>query len=180
MTVLSTRADYDVLVVGSGVAGLSVAIGLAGVRRVAVVTAGRLGAGSTPWAQGGLAAACGPDDDPELHARDTAAAGAGLCDDAAVRLLTDGAPAALAQLMRLGARFDRSGDGRLALTREGGHHRRRVVHAGGDATGAEVSRSLVALFDGLDVDVIDHAQVTELLVTTTATVRRVTGVRLRR
>jgi L-aspartate oxidase len=180
MTASRSRSDYDVLVVGSGVAGLSLAVGLAGVRRVAVVTAGRLGAGSTPWAQGGLAAASGPGDDAALHARDTTSAGAGLCDEAAVRLLTEGALDGLAQLIRIGARFDRSDDGRLALTREGGHHRSRVVHAGGDATGAEVSRSLVAMVRRLDIDVIDYAEVTELLATSTTVGRQVTGVRIRR
>jgi L-aspartate oxidase len=173
-------AEYDVIVVGSGVAGLSVARGLAGARRVAVVTAGALESGSTSWAQGGLAAAIGPDDDVRHHATDTEVAGAGVCDGDAVRTLTDGAPTSLADLVRAGAKLDHVASGQLALTREGGHHRRRVVHAGGDATGAEVSRTLAAAVqDGL-VTVMDHTIVDDLVVSHSSRGPQVTGVRLRR
>jgi len=119
--------ETDVLVLGGGVAGLTVARGLAGHRRVVLVEAGP---GSTPWAQGGIAVVIDPADDPADHAADTATAGVGVCDDVALAVLAEEGPAAVAALLRAGARFDRAADGRLALGLEGGHHRRRVVHAG--------------------------------------------------
>lgn len=134
----------DVLVVGSGVAGLSVVAGLAGSGLdVVLVTKGALDAGSTRWAQGGIARAANPGD-VAAHTQDTVAAGAGLCDPAAVRRLAAEGPAAVATLVAWGAVFDTGADGRLAQTREGGHSRARIVHAGGDATGAEVQRALTA------------------------------------
>ena len=125
------------LVVGSGVAGLSVATGLAAAN---VITRGPMG--STGWAQGGIAVAWGGDDDPDLHAADTLAVSAGLGVSEAVALLTEGGPAALRRLIEMGADFDRDDRGDLALGREAGHRRRRIVHAHGDATGAEVLRAL--------------------------------------
>ncbi|MFH8978414.1 L-aspartate oxidase [Streptomyces sp. NPDC017890] len=134
----------DVVVVGSGVAGLTAALRCeaAGLRTV-VVTKARLDDGSTRWAQGGIAAALGEGDTPEEHLDDTLVAGAGLCDEEAVRLLVTEGPDAVRRLIATGAHFDESAEGGLALTREGGHHRRRIAHAGGDATGAEISRALV-------------------------------------
>ena len=147
----------DVVVVGSGAAGLMTAVALAEAgRSVTVVTKGGLGAGSTPWAQGGLAAVLGPDDDAELHVRDTLVAGAGLCDEPAVRDLVAEAPDAIAQLQELGARLDLDDDGRPALTREGGHSRDRIVHAGGDASGAEVTRTLAAALRARGIAVLEH------------------------
>jgi L-aspartate oxidase len=144
---LSARAEVprvkesDVVVVGAGVAGLSVALGLAG-RRVDVLSRGMLGqTGSSPWAQGGIAGAVGPGDSPELHARDTLAVAGGLGDAEAVARLTHDAPRRLAELRALGARFDRDTEGRLDLAREAAHSRARVLHAR-DATGAEVVRAL--------------------------------------
>jgi L-aspartate oxidase len=154
----------DVVVVGSGAAGLMTSLALAdGGRSVTVVTKGALGDGSTPWAQGGLAAVLGADDDAELHVRDTLVAGAGLCDEPAVRLLVDEAPAAVALLQRLGARLDLDGDGRPALTREGGHSRDRIVHAGGDASGAEVTRTLATALAERGVEVLEHTSALEAL-----------------
>jgi L-aspartate oxidase len=132
--------EVDVLVIGAGVAGLSAALGMAATRDVLVLSAGD---GSTPWAQGGIAAAFG-DDDPIDHAHDTEVAGAGFCDERQVRVLVEEGPQRIAELIARGACFDRSDDGRLSRTIEGGHGRRRVVHAGGDATGAEVHRALLA------------------------------------
>ncbi|WP_320782991.1 L-aspartate oxidase [Streptomyces sp. CRN 30] len=134
----------DVVVVGSGVAGLTAALRCeaAGLATV-VVTKARLDDGSTRWAQGGIAAALGEGDTPEQHLDDTLVAGAGLCDADAVRLLVTEGPDAVRRLIGTGARFDASAEGGLELTREGGHHRRRIAHAGGDATGAEISRALV-------------------------------------
>ncbi len=154
----------DVVVVGSGAAGLMTALALADAgRAVTLVTKGALGVGSTPWAQGGLAAVLGADDDAELHVRDTLVAGAGLCDEQAVRTLVDEAPKAIALLQELGARLDLDGDGRPALTREGGHSRDRIVHAGGDASGAEVTRTLVAALVERGVEVLEHTAALEAL-----------------
>lgn len=125
------------LVVGAGVAGLSVAVGL---ERSTVITAPEMG--STWWAQGGIAAALASDDSPAVHAEDTVAVSGGLAVAAAVDALTVGGPAAIERLISLGAQFDRDLDGEIMLGIEGGHHRRRVVHADGDATGAEVMRAL--------------------------------------
>ncbi|WP_157869453.1 FAD-dependent oxidoreductase, partial [Streptomyces hirsutus] len=134
----------DVVVVGSGVAGLTAALRCeaAGLATV-VVTKARLDDGSTRWAQGGIAAALGDGDTPEQHRDDTLVAGAGLCDEEAVRILVTEGPDAVRRLIATGAHFDESEEGSLELTREGGHHRRRIAHAGGDATGAEISRALV-------------------------------------
>ena len=129
----------DVIVVGSGVAGLSLAHSLAGSGlSVAIVTKATVGEGSTTWAQGGVAIASGVGDSPEEHLRDTLVAGAGLCDEAAVRILVTEGPAAVDTILRAGAQFDTDSDGRLQFTREGGHSRARIVHAGGDATGLEI------------------------------------------
>lgn len=135
--------ETDVLVVGTGIAGLAVAHGLAGSGlRVDLVTKASVGEGSTPWAQGGIATGGAPDDAPALHVADTLAAGAGLADEAAVTALVAEAPVAVGALLAAGARFDTDADGTLAWTREGGHSRSRIIHAGGDATGLEVQRTL--------------------------------------
>lgn len=139
--------DADVVVVGGGIAGLAAALGC-GARRVAVlskVPVTRTGAGgSSVWAQGGIAAAMASDDSPALHAADTIAAGAGLVQEEAVRVLTTEGPARLAELLALGTRFDRDAGGRLLLGQEAAHGRRRILHANGDATGAEVVRAMLA------------------------------------
>lgn len=131
-----------VVVVGSGAAGLSAALMLAGHRPVTVITKGELGDGATAWAQGGLAAVSAPDDSLADHVADTLAAGAGLCDDRTVAELVEAAPSAIERLVRLGAAFDRADDGTFDLGLEGGHRARRIVHGGGDASGAEVARTL--------------------------------------
>ncbi|MFF9032028.1 L-aspartate oxidase [Streptomyces iakyrus] len=153
----------DVVVVGSGVAGLTAALRCeaAGLRTV-VVTKARLDDGSTRWAQGGIAAALGEGDTPEQHLDDTLVAGAGLCDEEAVRLLVTEGPDAVRRLIETGARFDES-EGELALTREGGHHRRRIAHAGGDATGAEISRALVEAVRARGMRTVENALVLDLL-----------------
>ncbi|MCS4511054.1 L-aspartate oxidase [Xylophilus ampelinus] len=133
---------FDVLIVGSGLAGLSAALHLAPRHRVALLTKERLGAGASGWAQGGIAAVLAAGDSVEQHLQDTLVAGAGLCDAAAVRRVVEGAPAAIAWLQRLGVPFSQE-DGVLHLTREGGHGQRRIVHVA-DATGAAVQQALVA------------------------------------
>lgn len=135
----------DVLVLGGGVAGLSAAVRAArSGRSVAVVTKAVLGASATQYAQGGVAAVLDPGpDSPELHLRDTLAAGAGLCDADAVRLMVSEGPTSIRELIAMGAHFDEDGAD-FAFTREGGHSVPRILHAGGDATGAEIERALVA------------------------------------
>jgi L-aspartate oxidase len=166
----------DVVVVGSGAAGLMTAVALADAgRAVTVVTKGALGDGSTAWAQGGLAAVLGTDDDAELHVQDTLVAGAGLCDEEAVRTLVDEAPAAVALLQALGARLDLDVRGRPALTREGGHSRDRIVHAGGDASGAEVTRTLGDALRGRGIEVLEHTVALDAL---RASDGRVVGLRV--
>jgi L-aspartate oxidase len=133
----------EVLVLGSGAAGLTAALGCAP-RRVTVLTKVRHGSGgSSPWAQGGIAAAVGKDDAPALHAADTMAAGAGLNDPRVVEILTAEGPRRVEALLALGAHFDLDDTGSLSLGREAAHSRRRILHAR-DATGAEIVRTLVA------------------------------------
>ncbi|MEB8341035.1 L-aspartate oxidase [Streptomyces endophyticus] len=166
----------DVVVVGSGVAGLTAALRCqaAGLRTV-VVTKARLDDGSTRWAQGGVAAALGEGDTPEQHLDDTLVAGAGLCDEEAVRTLVTEGPDAVRRLIETGAHFDESAEGDLQLAREGGHHRRRIAHAGGDATGAEISRALVEAVRARGVETVENALVLDLL---TDTEGRTAGVSL--
>lgn len=161
----NTTFHCDVAILGGGIAGLSVALSLPPELRVVLITKGALGESNTRYAQGGLAAAVGLDDDPELHLRDTLAAGAGLVDEAAARVLVTEAGDAVAWLIAEGTHFDPRGAydhagastptheratgetgetlaTRYDLTREAAHSRRRVLHAG-DATGAEIERALV-------------------------------------
>ena len=158
----------DVVVVGSGIAGLTAALRLRGrVAKVLVVTKDVPAAGSTQWAQGGIAAALGPGDTPEQHEADTLVAGAGACDREAVRVLVTEGPEAVRELIGLGTNFDHDPDGELSLTREGGHHRDRIAHAGGDATGAEIQRALIAAVERApEIEVVQHALAVDLLLAT--------------
>ena len=155
----------DVVVIGSGIAGLTAALRLRGqVDKILVVTKDVLAAGSTRWAQGGIAAALGPGDTPAEHEVDTLVAGAGVCDLEAVRILVNEGPEAVRELIALGTKFDHDPDGVLSLTREGGHHRDRIAHAGGDATGAEIQRALIAAIERApEIEVVQHALAVDLL-----------------
>jgi L-aspartate oxidase len=136
---------HDLVVIGAGVAGLAFTLRLPDEYRVALLTKGALGESNTRLAQGGLSAAIGEDDSPALHEEDTIVAGAGLSDRDTVRELVEGAPEAVEWLLSLDTRFDCDElTGKLLLGREAAHSRRRVLHAGGDATGAEIERALVA------------------------------------
>ncbi|MGC8627937.1 MAG: L-aspartate oxidase [Acidimicrobiales bacterium] len=155
---VASLGEVDVLVVGSGVAGLTLALNLAGRLRVAVISKQANGGGSTQLAQGGIAAALGPDDSWELHAEDTVAAAAGLGDPEVAEVVTREAAEAVAALSRFGVTFDRG-----ALGREGGHSRARVAHARGDATGAEISRALVEAARQSGVPLVSNAFLVDLV-----------------
>jgi len=160
--------DLDLLVLGSGVAGLSAAVRAADVHgmRVGVLTKGELHQATTRWAQGGVAAVLGgaDPDSTDLHLADTLAAGAGLCDQDAVRVLVNEGPSRVNELIALGAAFDVDEQGRLELAREGGHTHPRVVHAGGAATGAEIERALVEAVRATAIAIYERWFALDLLV----------------
>jgi L-aspartate oxidase len=155
----------DALVVGAGIAGLMAALKLAPAK-VVVLCKTRLGKGAaTDWAQGGIAAAMGKDDSPHLHAIDTQRAGAGINDEKIVEILTRDAPARIEELLELGATFDRNASGELALGREAAHQRRRIVKAGGDATGHEILSTLIdAVLAHPSIDVVENVTADDLIV----------------
>ncbi len=154
----------DFLIIGSGIAGLRAAVELAGAGTVLILTKAEPREGNTGYAQGGIAAAVGPGDSPELHAADTIAAGDGLCDERAVQVLVEEGPGYVRELMAWGAAFDRAADGSPALAIEGAHSARRVLHAR-DATGREIGRVLWRRASGLPgVETSDHARVVDLVV----------------
>jgi L-aspartate oxidase len=171
--------ETDVVVLGSGAAGLSAALAMRPVRDVLLITKDTLDAGSTNWAQGGLAAVLDPNDSIENHVQDTLDAGAGLCDEQAVRTLATEAPTAIRYLMQLGASFDPGLHEGVALTREGGHSHRRIVHAGGDQSGAEVQRTLDESVRLAGVHVVERAFGLDLVIGHTSDgTRAVTGVKV--
>jgi L-aspartate oxidase len=140
---VSETQSFDVLVVGSGAAGLSAALALAPELKVGVLAKGPISSGSTAWAQGGIAAVLEPGDTFESHVEDTIAAGAGLNGRETVEFVVGAAPAAIERLAALGVPFDKGGESRWHLTREGGHSHRRIVHVA-DATGRAVQQALEA------------------------------------
>jgi L-aspartate oxidase len=159
---VNSRADF--LVIGSGIAALRAAAELAGAGEVLILTKAEPREGNTGYAQGGIAAAVGADDTPELHAADTIAAGDGLCDERAVRALVEDGPRYVRELMAWGARFDLEPTGEPALAIEGAHSTRRVLHAH-DATGREIGNVLWTRVSALPgVAVHSHARVAELIV----------------
>ncbi|MCK9487688.1 MAG: L-aspartate oxidase [Dehalococcoidia bacterium] len=164
---------YDLIVVGSGIAGLYAALQAreAGAS-VLVVTKGGMGEASTRYAQGGIAAAVGPDDSPEEHLRDTIEAGAGLVDEEAARILCFEAADRVADLVRYGVHFD-SSNGEVSLGREAAHSRSRILHARGDATGLEIELSLSTLARR-EVTILEHTLANRIVVED----GRVTGVQV--
>lgn len=156
---------YGVVVVGSGIAGLFVALEAhrAGLGPVAVLTKGSIDNCNTRWAQGGIAAAVGPEDSPEQHFRDTVAAGAGLVDEEAAWILCSEAPRRIRDLIEYGVSFDSLG-GEVVLGREAAHSRDRILHAGGDRTGAEIERALSTAVRQPGITVLDFTVVTRILV----------------
>jgi len=161
----TTRAD--VIVVGSGIAGLTTALEARRAGTVLLVTKTTLQEGSTFWAQGGIAAALDPTDSPDAHLHDTLVAGVGICDEEAVRVLVTEGPKRVRELAAMGTEFERTDSGEIALTREGGHLKDRIAHAGGDATGREISRALIealhAVREDPKIEVVEHALVVDIL-----------------
>ena len=159
---MDVRGDF--LVIGSGIAGLRAALTLAKSGDVIILTKADPGESNTGYAQGGIAAALGPDDSPALHAQDTIAAGDGLCDPAAVDVLVREGPRYVVELLSWGAAFDRETDGSPALAREAAHSVRRVLHAR-DATGREIGRLLWSCVSANPrIRVLQDTSATELLV----------------
>jgi L-aspartate oxidase len=153
---------YDVIVVGGGIAGLTAALAASGRARVLILSKGTLDEGATRWAQGGIAAAVAGDDSTELHFDDTVAAGRGLCDERAVRVLVEDGAARVRELSEWGVAFDSSG-GDPAVGREAAHSRNRIVHAGGDATGREVESALLRRLRHSGATVAENTRVVALL-----------------
>ncbi len=169
------EGPYDCVIIGGGIAGLTAALTAAPRARVAVVAKGAVDDGATRWAQGGIAAAVADDDSAQLHFDDTVAAGRGLCDLEAVRVLVSDGPQRVRELAAWGAGFDSNENG-LLVGREAAHTRDRIVHAGGDATGREVEAALVRRLRQCGAMVIENAHVTMLLLDDSG---RCAGVELR-
>ncbi len=152
----------DFIVLGGGIAGMRAAIELSQGGRVLVLTKDDLYESSTEYAQGGIAAALGEDDEVTLHLHDTLLAGDGLCREEAVRVLVEEGPQQIQQLIDWGMHFDRNGT-KLAFTREGAHSRSRVLHAHGDSTGSEILRALMAKARTIhSIQLLPHTFATEL------------------
>ncbi|MDR3207690.1 MAG: FAD-dependent oxidoreductase, partial [Oscillospiraceae bacterium] len=163
--IISETIRTDVVVVGSGMAGLYTALNLDPGLQCVIVTKEGLDISNSWLAQGGIAAAIAKDDRPQLHWEDTLTAGAGLCDPEAVRVLVEEAPEAIASLVGLNVPFDLQDSGELQITREGGHTRDRIVHAGGDATGRETVKVLATLAVGrANIRFLSHAFLVDILV----------------
>jgi L-aspartate oxidase len=159
----SKTSNYDYLIIGSGIAGLYTALLAEEQGSVAILTKGSIDDCNTKYAQGGIAAAIGKNDSPALHFKDTIAAGDGLCDEEAVRILVNEAPARIADLVNFGVPFDTL-DGEIALTTEAAHSLPRILHAGGDATGEHIETTLSNRVRASKIQVLEHCLATEILV----------------
>ncbi len=155
--------SFDYVIIGSGIAGLYAALLARERGSVLVLTKGSIDECNTKYAQGGIAAAVGPDDDAELHFEDTIGAGAGLVDEEAAHILTSEAADRIADLVRFGVPFD-SVDGEVALGREAAHSRARILHAGGDSTGAHIELTLSEVARHSRVTILEHSQAIDLVV----------------
>ena len=156
-------AYYDYILVGSGIAGLYTALQARQHGSILIITKGNIDDCNTKHAQGGIAAPIGQNDSPELHFQDTVAAGAGLCDEEAVRILANEAPDRIGDLVNLGVPFD-TVNGKIALTTEAAHSRPRILHAGGDATGEHIEVTLSRQVRSSGIRVLENCLATELLV----------------
>ncbi len=154
---------YDYIIVGSGIAGLYTALLAREQGTVLVVTKGSIDDTNTKHAQGGIAAAIGGNDSPELHFKDTMSAGDGLCDPEAVRILVNEAPDRISDLVKLGVPFDTQ-DGAIALTLEAAHSVPRVLHAGGDATGAVIEATLSTRVRSYQIHVLEYTLATDIVI----------------
>ena len=162
--VMETPTHTDFVIVGAGIAGLRAAIGLSDAGRVLVITKEQLGESNTSYAQGGIAVAMGGEEDVSLHLEDTMNAGDGLVNREAAKVLVEEGPLRVDELLQWGTGFDRH-DGKLMLTREGAHSRNRILHANGDATGAEIGRSLLAHARALkNITLLEWTMCVDLLV----------------
>lgn len=161
----STHSDYDFIVIGTGIAGLSFALRAARHGRVAVMTKREALTSNTAWAQGGIACVTAEDDTFDSHLADTLDAGAGLCDDSVVRTIVSEGPERIQRLVDFGVEFDANADGSPRLGREGGHTERRVLHSG-DTTGHEIATKLLEAVAGEEnIDVLEHHFVIDLITT---------------
>ena len=174
MTAIDRVVFDGVLVIGAGLAGLTAALAAAP-RPVLVLSACTLGEGSaSAWAQGGMAAALGDDDDPALHAADTLAAGAGLCEPEAVDILTREGPEAVRRLVELGAPFDRRADGSFVQSLEAAHSRARVARVGGDGAGRAIMAAVISAAEAAShIEIRENAQARALLTDAEGRVRGV-------
>lgn len=157
------RRETDFIVIGSGIAGLRAALGLAEAGKVTVLTKDRLGESNTEYAQGGVAVVLSDDDEVALHFTDTLAAGADLCDEAAVKILVEEGPKYITELIDWGTQFDREGN-KLVFTKEAAHSRNRILHANGDSTGREIVRSLLARARSKpNIEMLAHSSTLDIL-----------------
>ncbi|MCK5213801.1 MAG: L-aspartate oxidase [Candidatus Omnitrophica bacterium] len=153
----------DILIVGSGVAGLCAAIEAAKYTKVLIITKDKLQDGNTEQAQGGIAVVLSREDSFKGHAEDTLRVGSGLCNEEAVRILVDEGPSRVQELIQWGANFDKEGEN-FSFTQEAGHNMRRIIHAKGDATGAEVERTLILKVKGnKNIKILEHTFAIDLL-----------------
>jgi len=161
---IARRSHYDVVVIGAGIAGLYTALNLSHDLLCCIFAKETIDISNSWLAQGGIAAATSPDDDPELHFRDTIIAGAGLCDEEAVHVLVDEGPSDIKRLVAMHVPFDLNESGDLDRTREGGHHMNRIVHAGGDATGRETVKTLARIAsDRENIEMRDNTFLVDIL-----------------